>query len=709
MVWRSACWEIMAARLRRALALAAQVSARASARVSVPCAVMLATAIVLCGGTVVAQSVDYGALEATFGEPVTTSVTGKPQRATDAPANIEIITQDDIRRSGAIDIPGVLRFVTGLDVRQDGLAGADVGIRGYNQASNPHLMVLVDGRQVYMVDYGRIIWAAIPVQLDEIRQIEVVKGPNSALYGFNAVGGVINIITYDPLKDKLDTATARAGTQSYLGGSVIGTGQIGDTAGLRLSAGGFNAQDFPPGALGPTDSAARQSPYVGSFNANSRWQITPQIEAFGDLSFGVTRLADQQPPGVFGTEHLNTGSIRVGADADTRLGLFSLSVSASDVRDEIGDFNGTAPVEYGEEQSSTVVQASDLVKLGTSHTVRLGLEYRVDADDSAALAGGTISNAIAAASLMWDWQVAPSVTLTNAVRVDAMQLHHSGTLLPGSGLTNAQYDSTTLTEPSFNSGIVWQASDDDTFRVSLARGVQLPTLLQYGLGVRSTALVPPTIFLGRPDLNPAIVWNAELDYDRALSAIGSMLSSAVFVQQTDDVIAWPFGTPLAAVQHGTPIFFSQNVGNTDAAGAELEIKGHSESGFRWIASYAFVATSDHTSLDQGPILTSIVEYAHSTPNHVVIGGIGYSRDKLELDLLARWQSSYLDYRVNAQRTALLPIDIDNYVTMTARVGYRLSETLTLALTAQQFNQSQLIETAGPPVERQIIASITVRL
>ncbi len=81
----------------------------------------------------------------------------------------------------------------------------------------------------------------------------------------------------------------------------------------------------------------------------------------------------------------------------------------------------------------------------------------------------------------------------------------------------------------------------------------------------------------------------------------------------------------------------------------------------------------------------------------------------ELDLLARWQSSYLDFRVNPQRTGLVAVNIDNYVTMTARVGYRLTGTLTLALTAQQFAQDQLVETAGPPVQRQIIASLTVRL
>jgi iron complex outermembrane receptor protein len=107
--------------------------------------------------------------------------------------------------------------------------------------------------------------------------------------------------------------------------------------------------------------------------------------------------------------------------------------------------------------------------------------------------------------------------------------------------------------------------------------------------------------------------------------------------------------------------------------------------------------------------SSIVEYAHSTPEHVVIGGIGYTRDRLELDLMARWQSSYLDFRLNPDRTALLAVNVDNYVTMNARVGYRLTDTVSLAVSAQQFNQSQLVETAGPPVERRIIASITVRL
>src|SRR5258708_3219489 len=165
------------------------------------------------GSPATAQNLDYSALEQIFREPITASATGKPQRASDAPANMVIVTQDDIRRSGALSIPDVLQFVAGVDVRRYGLADAEVGIRGYNQTYNSRLLVLVNGRQVYSDDYGHVNWASIPVQLAEIRQIEVIKGPNSALYGFNAVTGVIKIITYEPLNVKVNTATRVGGTR----------------------------------------------------------------------------------------------------------------------------------------------------------------------------------------------------------------------------------------------------------------------------------------------------------------------------------------------------------------------------------------------------------------------------------------------------------------------------------------------------------------
>jgi iron complex outermembrane receptor protein len=671
-------------------------------------ALLLPLGCVTLSDDVWAQSVDYGALEQLFGEPVTTSVTGKPQRATDAHANIEIVTQDDIRRSGATSIPDVLQFVTGVDVRRNGFASAEVGIRGYNQAASPRLMVLVDGRQVYMVDYGRIVWSAIPVQLDEIRQIEVIKGPNSALYGFNAVSGVINIITYDPLRDRINTATVRGGTQSYLGGSVVGTGRIGEDAGIRLSLGGFRANEFAPGPLDADDRNARRSPFTGTINADTRWRISPDVEFFSSMSAGQTRLAEQQPPGIYGTERLSTNAIRFGFNADTEIGLLSMSAYRNEARIDFTNYLAGRQTTFGEYQTTYMLEASDLVKFGPDHTVRFGLELRQIGDNSGDLARGTISNTIYSASLMWDWQMAPSLSLTNAVRLDHMRLHYSGDPLPYSGVMASDYNNMTITEPSFNSGLVWKATDLDTFRISAARGVQLPTLLQFGLQLPIANGIPVS-YSGRPNLLPSIIWSGELGHDRALPGIDSTLRTALFAQRIDDIISWPFGSPLLVAPAGLPVSPSTNVGYSTAVGLEIGIKGSNASGFRWNASYAAVSTTDHTSLNRDPVPISIVEYAHAAPRHVVIAGLGYTYEKLELDVLARWQSAYLDYRVAPSRLAVTPVNVNNYVLFNARAGYRLTDNVTVALTAQQLNSPRLAQTAGPPVERRVIASVTLRM
>ncbi len=657
-----------------------------------------------------AQSVNYGVMEQMFGEPVTTSVTGKPQRAADAPANIEIITQDDIRRSGATTIPEVLQFVTGVDVRFNGLGGADVGIRGYNQTANPHLMVLVDGRQVYMVDYGRVVWEAIPVQLAEIRQIEVIYGPNSALYGFNAAGGVINIITYDPRKDPINTATVAGGTQQYRAGSAVATGRIGEESGLRLSLGGFAAHDFAPGALSLADRLSRQTPFTGTFNADGRTKITDDVEAFAGVSVGDTRLSGPSPAGAYLTEEQHSNSFRLGVNATTPIGLLSLSGYRNQANVNIAnvitdDFGDLFAAQEFETQTVSVVQASDLVKLGPDHTVRAGLEYRFNSDGSALLAG-SMSNTIYSASLMWDWQVTPVVSLTNAVRLDHVQMQYSGFLVPGSGITAADYSNTTFNQPSFNSGLVWKATDLDTLRLTAARGVQLPTLMDQALQVAPGELAPVGL-LGRPNVLPSVIYNAELDYDRTLTEIASTLRTAVFGQRTDNVISWPFGGQFGITQAGIPAFFSANVGYTTAAGIEIGLKGHSESGWRWNVSYAFTATTDNTSLNQGGVLTSTVNYACSAPRNVVDAGIGYSREKWELDLIGRWQSNFCDFRATGSNLGLERVSIDNYATLNARIGYAVIEHVTLALAAQQLNQATIVRTAGPPYERRIIASVTV--
>ena len=616
---------------------------------------------------------------------------------------MEIITQDDIRRSGATSIPDVLQFVTGVDVRHYGIADAEVGIRGYNQPYNPRLLVLVNGRQVYSDDFGHVAWPTIPVQLEEIRQIEVIKGPNSALYGFNAVSGVINIITYDPLRDSINTATLRGGTQGYESGSAVATARIGDRAGLRISIGGFQARDFAPGNLLPRDSDYRRSPDVGAFNIDGRVRLAPGVEATAEASMTDSRFAEKTFSGGFDTTFTRTNSLRAGLTADTAFGLLSLNAYRNQQNISILATGLAGAVQ----ERVYVVQASDLVKLGTDHILRFGLEYRNNSATSQAFLNGTIGYSVYAANLMWNWQIQPDLSWTNAVRVDTLQINVAGIPTAGSGLTQADYQGRSMTVPSFNSGMVFNWTQQDTLRLMLARGVQVPSLVDFGMQLPSSA-VPGAVVTGNPNLQPTTVDSIELDYDRTLPTLDSTARVAIFGERSRNLISQPTGAPPYVGPAGLPVFMAANVGNSDAAGVEISMKGHSASGFRWQASYAFVVTSNDTVLNQGGLINSVIDFGHSVPRHVVVGGIGYTRGGLEMDLLARWQSSYVDYATTAGPLQLQPVNVNNYLMLTARIGYRLTKNLMAAFTVQQFNASRLLQTAGPSVERRAIVSLTTQ-
>src|ERR1700694_4370877 len=124
-----------------------------------------------------------------------TSVSKKEQKLSNVAAAIFVITQDDIRRSGATNIPDLLRMVPGLDVAQINANTWAISARGFNLEFANKLLVLIDGRAVYTPLFGGVYWDTLDVPLEDIERIEVVRGPGGTVWGANAVNGVINIIT----------------------------------------------------------------------------------------------------------------------------------------------------------------------------------------------------------------------------------------------------------------------------------------------------------------------------------------------------------------------------------------------------------------------------------------------------------------------------------------------------------------------------------
>lgn len=135
-----------------------------------------------------------------------TSVSRRAEPLSTAPAAIEVITAEDIRRSGAQTLPEVLRLARNLEVARIDAQRWAISARGFNsfEASNK-LLVLIDGRTVYTPLYSGVFWDQQHVALEDIERIEVVSGPGGTLWGANAVNGVINVIT----RSAADTQDAR--------------------------------------------------------------------------------------------------------------------------------------------------------------------------------------------------------------------------------------------------------------------------------------------------------------------------------------------------------------------------------------------------------------------------------------------------------------------------------------------------------------------
>jgi iron complex outermembrane receptor protein len=158
-----------------------------------------------------------------------TTFAKRPQRAADVAAALFVITQDDIRRSGATSIPDALRLAPGLQVAQiDGNAWS-ISARGFSGRFSNKLLVMMDGRTLYTPSFAGVYWDVQDTAMDDIERIEVIRGPAGTTWGTNAVNGIINIIT----KHSDQTGGLLVSSDVGVDGSANATVRFGDADGDR--------------------------------------------------------------------------------------------------------------------------------------------------------------------------------------------------------------------------------------------------------------------------------------------------------------------------------------------------------------------------------------------------------------------------------------------------------------------------------------------
>lgn len=649
--------------------------------------------IILASATAAsAQSIDYGSMEQLFNEPVTTSATGSPQRANEAPADMQIISADEIRRSGEITLPGILQRVAGIDVLNFSAGQSDVNVRGYDQVSSPRLLVLVNGRQVYLDHYGLTVWATIPVQLDEIRQIEVVKGPNSALFGFNAVSGVVNIITFNPKFDDRNVATVRVGTHGQRSASLVSTFKLGDRISARFSGGAEERDEWATTGVLPT-AATLADPKRIATALDVVAQLTPKTELRVEGSW--SNIQEDSVTGGFSYTRMKmiTGSGKATLTSDTQLGQIQAQAYQNQLTAKYSLAGGLRW-----ENTISVVSLQDLFKVGAAHTIRLGGEYRHNTLNVAPIGGADISYDVWSASAMWNWAINDKLTTTAAVRLDKLQLERSGSFPARIPLADNSHWDRDVSEPSVNFTAAWRPTAFDTFRASYARGVQAPSLIELG-GLQFAS--GPVFLLGNPKLEPTVVVNYQAAYDRQLK--NAKLGVRLFIQDWSNLKS-SIGTsamdffPTATTNPG---FTYRNTSDSKTKGVELLASGKIVEGLNWRADYTYTDVKD--SLFPGMNAVSrYVAFEQTTPESRGNVGADWTKGPWEADANLHYVGDFQFYDIT--NGALQPVKA--YASLSSRVGYKLDNGVTVAVSGQNLLSERQKQTRGLEAERQVLLSIS---
>ncbi len=163
------------------------------------------------------------------------SASKKTQRLGETAGSVYVISSEDIRRSGIRTVPELLRLAPGVQVARTQSGAWAISIRGFTDEYDNKLLVMVDGRSLYHELYGGIFWELQDMLVDDIDRIEVIRGPGAALWGLNAVNGVINILTKAAWTTQGNLAKFAAGTGTEVNGAVRTGGDIGAKAAYRAT------------------------------------------------------------------------------------------------------------------------------------------------------------------------------------------------------------------------------------------------------------------------------------------------------------------------------------------------------------------------------------------------------------------------------------------------------------------------------------------
>lgn len=566
-----------------------------------------------------------------------TSVSKRSEQITHAPAAVYVLTAEDIHRSGVTSIPEALRLVPGVDVARVDANKWAVSIRGFNNITANKLLVLIDGRSIYDLLFGGVLWETKDIMLENVERIEVIRGPGGSLWGANAVNGVINIITKSAAETQGGLVTAGGGTEERRFAEFRYGYQPADNHYIRFYGQAFERDGgFLAGDDADDDSRMGQAGfrYDGDFgNSNT-------LTLRGDFYDGTYGAPDESVQG----DRKSSGNSLSGRWSRLLNGGDELSLQFSYTGTELDD-----PV-LGETRDTFDFEFQhELSRMG-AHDLTWGVTYRRTSDE--------ISNS-------------PQLGVRPASRTDdvaglffqdEIELARDRLYLT----VGAKYENNDYTGSEFqpNIRLAWRINDTDTFWAAVSRAVRTPSRLEDDLFVR---LPGGSIIAGNRMMDSEELLAYEAGYRFSIGR-ELYLDIAAFYNQYDNLLSIE-GSTLG----------NKSAGNTD--GVEIAAVYMPAQSWKVTAGYSFLdmdLTLDADSLDNPQ--TRITDIEGQNPRRQAF-------IRLSTQLFKRY-----DFDFNIRHVDSLPTgNVPRYTVADIRLARRFGDNLELSLVGQNLFEDHHFE------------------
>ena len=635
------------------------------------------------------------------------SVSKRGQSLHDSAAAIYVLTQDDIRRSGATSIPEALRWVPGIEVAHIDSSIWAITSRGFNERFGNKLLVLIDGRSVYTPLFAGVYWDVQDTLLEDVDRIEVIRGPGGTLWGANAVNGVINIITKKAADTQGVLVSAGAGTEER--GFAHGRygGKIGAETYYRVYGKYFDREKFDDGA---GDAADDWDTGLGGFRIDSQISEKNELMVSGDYYDG--RRDNTQVEPLLAAPYLTNFVARSDVSGGNLIGRWTYAPS-----ENLG-FKLQAYYDRTERDDDQFREVRDTIDLEWQNDIRLfennqltwGLGYRWMRDD--------IRNEFTTG---FDPDDRDTSLFSGFVQNDLALLDDRLHLTVGTKIEHNHYTGWEF-QPSGRA--LWKPADRHAVWAAISRAVRTPSRAENDT-ILNTAVLPPGVappgFPAPP--NPLVPTVIQLLGDSGYDSEDLLAYELGYRTQLHDTLSLDIATyyndynnlrtvtidpnaPVEPLVDRTNIrFLATNKMRGETYGIEIAADWLPRSYWRVRAGYSYIDINLHLqgSAQATDLISKSAEDA-SPHNTVFIRNLIDLPYNLELDTNLRYVDNVSSF------------DTGDYVNLDARLGWKPTENWELAVVGQnllednhkEFGSSTFVATEFTRVPRGVYFQLIYR-